>query len=80
MGRYVYRWGGEVFSLMCVSNRTADKPDVGTGGAIAVRDVYQATNVTLDTHIGLNGDDCIGWGAWDMDDSPWWAYDDHSDV
>lgn len=48
---------------MCVSDRIGDKPDVGTGGAIAVRDVYQAINMTLDTHIGLNGDDCIDWDA-----------------
>lgn len=84
MGRYVYRWGGEVFSLMCVSDRTENSLDVSKGGAIEVRDVYQATNVTLDTHIGLSevshGDDCIGWGAWDVDDYPWWAYDAHSDV
>jgi len=53
---------------------------LGDGEVVQVAVVGQSTYARLDSNEWYGeplGDECTGFGAWDGDDSQWWACDEH---
>lgn len=56
---------------------------IGDSGVVQVAVVGQSTYARLDSNErygGSLGDECTGFGAWDSNDSQWWACDEHCSV